>query len=88
MYTVLYMASKRTQIYLTDEQRRQIDTIRAREGKSLATVVREALDAHLAHSGDIEATLDATFGSMPDLEAPGRAEWDRFDPDGARSRRG
>ena len=49
-----------------------------REGKTLARVVREAVDAYVAQSpGDLEIVLDESFGSMPDLEVPGRGEWDR-----------
>ncbi len=69
----------RTQIYLSAEQRTRIDAIRARDHKSLAEIVREALDAFFA----AEATetpaeaLAATFGALPDLEVPSRNEWDR-----------
>ncbi len=37
-----------------------------REGKTLAEVVREAVDAHVAQAPpDLDAVLDETFGSMP-----------------------
>ncbi len=39
------MATVRTQVYLTTEQRKRIDDLRARDGRSLAEVVRDALDA-------------------------------------------
>lgn len=79
MYTVLYMAATRTQIYLTEEQRARIDALRGREGKSLAQIMREALDSYLdGQPGvDRQQSLKATFGSMPDLEVPSRDEWDR-----------
>ncbi|MGI8779018.1 MAG: hypothetical protein ACR2L8_02400 [Solirubrobacteraceae bacterium] len=49
-----------------------------REGKMLAEVVREAVDAHVAQAPpDLDAVLDETFGSMPGLEVPARGEWDR-----------
>ncbi|MQA73844.1 MAG: ribbon-helix-helix protein, CopG family [Solirubrobacterales bacterium] len=48
--SVLYarpMAAKRTQIYLDDDLRERIDRARTREGRSLAAIVREALDRYL-----------------------------------------
>ena len=86
LYTLLYMSTVRTQIYLTKEQRRRLDARGKRESKSLAALVREALDAYLVERRpeDIQAVLDATFGSMPDLVVPSRNEvvpsrneWDR-----------
>jgi Arc/MetJ-type ribon-helix-helix transcriptional regulator len=83
-------ASTRTQVYLTAEQRRQIDELRARDGRTLAEVVRAALDEYLETHGreaaereraETQRVLDETFGSMPDLEVPPREEWDRFDLD-------
>lgn len=78
MYTVLYMAAIRTQIYLTPELRAKLDDAVRRQDKSLAQIVREALDAYLrSEAPDREATLTSTFGSMPDLSIPSRAEWER-----------
>lgn len=59
-------------------QRHQLDRLRAREGKTLAELVREALDDYLAQkTQDPEAVFAATFGTIPDLEVPSRDEWDR-----------
>jgi hypothetical protein len=78
IYTALYMAAQRTQIYLTAAQRESLDALGHREGKALAELVREAVDAYLAHVGpECEKTLDATFGALPKLEVPSRDEWDR-----------
>lgn len=72
------MSSIRTQVYLTPELRARIDEIMRREHKSLAQIVREALDAYLgAESPDVDAVLAATFGSMPELTVPSRDEWER-----------
>lgn len=77
LYTVLYMPSIRTQIYLSAEQRRRLDERRRRERRPLAALVREALDAYLADGAlDPAAALDATFGALPSLEVPDRDEWD------------
>jgi len=68
----------RTQIYLTRDQRERLDEVTRRQGKSLAEVVRQAVDEYLARSVlDLQSALDASFGSMPDLEVPPRDEWDR-----------
>ncbi len=78
LYTALYMASRRTQIYLTHEQRKGLDTLRGRDGKSLAEVVREAVDAYLENQGATPTdALAATRGALPDIEAPPRTEWER-----------
>jgi hypothetical protein len=72
------MSATRTQVYFTEQQRQALDELAARDGKSLAEVVREAVDAYLVQSpSDPEAVLDETFGSIPGLEIPARSEWDR-----------
>jgi Ribbon-helix-helix domain len=84
LYTALYMPSIRTQIYLTDEQRSQLDLRGRRTGAPLARMIREAVDAYLADDRpDTQAALDETFGSLPDLQLTSRDEWDR-DPPAAR----
>jgi predicted DNA-binding protein len=71
------MAAMRTQVYLTTEQRQRLDHIVRRRGVSMAQVVREAMDRYLAESEpDLEETLAASFGSMPNLQVPSRNEWD------------
>lgn len=78
LYTVLYMASTRTQVYLTVEQRRRLDELARKEHRSLAELVREAIDAYLAGAPPVpRVALDATFGIAPDIEVPSRDEWDR-----------
>ena len=78
MYNALYMAARRTQIYLTAEQRKRLDERRRRERRTLAELVREALDAYLAdRSIDRTTALDSTFGALPKLEVPSRDEWER-----------
>jgi Arc/MetJ-type ribon-helix-helix transcriptional regulator len=90
VYAVLYMAATRTQVYLTAEQRRQIEELRSHDGRSLAEVIRTALDEYLATHGqeakerrlaEMQRARDETFGSIPDLEVPPRDDWDRFDSD-------
>lgn len=77
------MPSTRTQIYLTDDQRRRLDVRGRRSGAPLARMIREAVDAYLADDAlGVEAALDESFGTLPDLELPSREEWDRDqDPD-------
>lgn len=83
-------AATRTQVYLTQEQRDRIEALRSHDGRTLAEVIRAALDEYLATHGqraaeldlaDKQRVLDETFGSMPDLEVPSRDDWDRFDRD-------
>jgi predicted transcriptional regulator len=72
------MPSTRTQIYLTDEQRRALDRRARRTGTSMARMIREAVDAYLIDDRpDVQAALDETFGALPDLAVPNRDEWER-----------
>jgi hypothetical protein len=82
------MPATRTQVYLTEDQRREIEKLRARDGRTLAEVVRAALDEYLATHGPAaeearvkkrRAALDETFGVAPDFPYPDRDEPDRFD---------
>ena len=69
--------STRTQVYLTDEQRRRIDEVAEAEGVTMAEIIRRALDDYFDEQPDANATLAATFGAAPDAEVPSRDEWDR-----------
>ena len=80
------MAATRTQVYLTKEQRDRIDDLRARDGRTLAEVIRAALDEYLSTHGreaaereraERERALDETFGVAPDFPYPERSDWDR-----------
>lgn len=78
LYSVLYMPSTRTQIYLTDDQRRRLDARGRRTGAPMARLIREAVEIYLAEDHvDVDAALDETFGTLPDLEPPSRNEWER-----------
>ena len=77
LYNALYMAARRTQIYLTAEQRKRLDERRRRERRTLAEIVRQAVDAYLTdRSVDPATALNSTFGALPNLEVPSRDEWD------------
>lgn len=67
-----------TQVYLTAEQGKRLDERRRRERRTLADLVREAVDSYLAdrHIDPVTA-LNATFGARPKLEVPSRDEWER-----------
>ncbi len=69
--------STRTQIYLTDEQRRRIDELASAEGVTMAEIIRRALDGYLDDQATADPALAATFGVAPDFSAPDRGEWDR-----------
>jgi hypothetical protein len=72
--TALDMSATRTQVYLTVDQRRRLDARARQEGRTLAHLIREAVDVYLAGEPDIDSLLDATFGPMPDLEVPTRED--------------
>jgi hypothetical protein len=74
LYVVLYMGAIRTQIYLTERQRKALDAQRRREGKTLAAVVRDAIDAYIGvpATADAQKILDATFGAAPNFTIPPR----------------
>ena len=71
------MSAIRTQIYLTEEQRRRIDQVTAAEGVPMAEVIRRALDKYLADEADVSSVLATTFGADPDATVPLRDEWQR-----------
>ena len=72
------MSATRTQVYLTDDQRKRIDAISEAEGVTMAEVIRRALDGYLDDvSPDSSVALAATFGASPDAGVPSRDEWDR-----------
>lgn len=72
------MSATRTQIYLTQAQRDRLDELSRREDKSLAELVREAVDTYLGDPGpSLQEALDATYGAAPRLEVPSRDDWDR-----------
>lgn len=71
------MSATRTQIYLTEEQRRRIDQVTSSEGIPMAEVIRRALDEYLEEHGDPSAALRSTFGAIPDAAAPPREHWER-----------
>ena len=41
------MSATRTQVYLTDEQRRKVDQLADSEGVPMAVIIRRALDDYL-----------------------------------------
>jgi predicted DNA-binding protein len=70
------MSATRTQIYLTERQRRRLEDRQRREGKSMAAVIRDAIDAYLTEPAvDLDVALSETFGSLPELVVPSRGEW-------------
>ena len=69
------MSATRTQVYLTEEQRRRIDAVAHADGVTMAEVIRRALDSYLKDESDASSALGATFGADPSAEAPDRNEW-------------
>ena len=52
----------RTQVYLGKDQYEMLKTRARREGKTLASVIREILDAHLKGGKAAEDPFDAVIG--------------------------
>ena len=75
---MLYMPAVRTQVYLSSDQRRKLDARRRRERKTLAAVIRDAIDAYVGtdRTRDVEKVLDETFGVNPNFTVPSRDEWE------------
>jgi predicted DNA-binding protein len=71
------MSATRTQIYLTVEQRHRIDQAAAREGVTMAELIRRALNDYLGDDVDASTALAATFGAEPSASVPSRDEWPR-----------
>lgn len=74
MYTEVEMAARRTQIYLDDELRERIDRARARDGGTMAEVVREALNVYLTRREreirPLAEVADVWVGSWRDESPP------------------
>lgn len=66
------MPMTRTQIYLPEELRERLDERARAEGKTMAEVVRDAVERYVDTPDDVEAALDATrnhrdFAKVPKL---------------------
>lgn len=71
---------RRTQIYLDEDQDRRLQARARADGITKSALIREAIDQFLkrrSRRADLQAHLDATFGSMRGIEVPSRDEWDR-----------
>ena len=64
-------------MYLTEDQRARIDRAAEAEGVTMAELIRRAIDDYLADETDPSSALAATFGAVPDAEAPSRDDWRR-----------
>jgi predicted DNA-binding protein len=75
----------RTQIYLTDEQKRQLERLAAASGRKQSEMIREAIDGYLLkrEAQDWKAAFEAVRGmwvERDDLDEVARglrAEWER-----------
>jgi len=71
------MSATRTQIYLTEHQRRLVDAISEEEGVTMAEIIRRALDSYLDARRDPRRALRDTFGVIEHIESPDRDHWER-----------
>jgi predicted DNA-binding protein len=75
----------RTQIYLTDEQKLQLERLAAASGRKQSEMIREAIDGYLAQREptDWQAAFEAVRGMwaerdhLDDFVPNLRAEWER-----------
>jgi predicted DNA-binding protein len=58
------MAMKRTQIYLTEEQRGKIKRLAKLQHKSMAQLVREAIEEYIIRQAKNESPPDPTSSSQ------------------------
>ncbi|UPL14052.1 ribbon-helix-helix protein, CopG family [Microbacterium galbinum] len=61
------MSLKRTQISLSDDDRRMLDAVATRTGLSMSSLIRQAIHSTYGHVDDEDATrraLAATFGAV------------------------
>ncbi len=73
----------RTQISLTEEERRALDAASARTGRSISALIRDAVDATYGSHRSLEADLDAmrlAFGSWGAHDLDGSSWVDRMRP--------
>ncbi len=67
MYSPYIMSLKRTQISLSDDDRRVLDAVATRTGLSMSSLIRQAIHSTYGHVDDEDATrraLAATFGAV------------------------
>jgi hypothetical protein len=71
------MPEVRTLVYLTLDQRRRLEARAIRDHTTVASVIRDAVDAYTADDPpEVETALASTFGALPRLDVPKR-EWGR-----------
>jgi hypothetical protein len=73
MYPHYIMAMTRTQISLSDDDRRVLDAVSRRTGLSMSALIRDAIHATYGDVGQkdkIRALLDVSFGAV-ELDASG-----------------
>jgi predicted DNA-binding protein len=71
------MPMTRTQVYLPENLRARIDDRARAEGKTMAEVIRDAVEQYVPAVEDADVALDATFGAVRSVSVPSRDEWHR-----------
>lgn len=70
----MHMFTERTQVLLSREQRERLERIAAREGRSVGSVIREAVESYTAASPRTRAEAAAALIAM-DLPV---SDWDQM----------
>ena len=63
----MMVAMIRTQVYLTEEQRRQIQRLAEDQHKTMAQVIREAIEEYIVQAMEMEPSSEALGSSVDPL---------------------
>lgn len=67
----------RTQIYLSDVEKKALDVLCARTKRTKSSFIREALDFYLSYNNvsSLDSIFDRSYGCLTSIETTDRQEW-------------